>query len=258
MVRAPASFPKLQNRRAHAAGRRVHQPGLVRARMELAVDHPPGGEEHRRQRGGLCHAQVLGLGEHAVDADLEVAGIAVEQGQADDFVAGPKAVHAFADSRHPAGDLEARRDRIAVQFFRRVVKAHADDAVGIVQPAGLIGDHQLARPRLRVRRFDILQSGVAAGFFDYDSMHGTEMRVVNNDQYARIPARGFASTCRTPGGRNLTRLHFATGLGRSCGNGKVQFASKIIADCDHRLRTSNLSGPDDCSRTCSICGGRSR
>ena len=84
--------------------------------------------------------QQLGL-EH------QLLGHAARDGRADDAVAGLELRHARADGLDHAGHLPARRER---PRRLELVLVLDDEHVGIVDAAGLDGEQNLARARLRV------------------------------------------------------------------------------------------------------------
>ena len=70
---------QLDQRTAYTTSRRVDQPALTGARVQLFVNHKPGGEEYGRQGSGLLRGEVVGQRENVVSRQAQMTGVATEE-----------------------------------------------------------------------------------------------------------------------------------------------------------------------------------
>ena len=131
-----------------------------------------GREKHCRQRRSLRERQPPRDREQLIARHDHVRRIPAETRDRDDPRPRPHIAHPRPDCHHRARHLEPRRDGPPHVLARRLVQAHANDAVGVVDADGGALDHDLALARRGIGRALDLESMVASGAVDDDVAHG--------------------------------------------------------------------------------------
>jgi hypothetical protein len=129
---ATGGLPERDERRAHAASRRVNEDPHALPEAAQLEERVPGGQAHRGKPRRLGDREALRQGKHLVLRHDQVRRVSAEAGDRHD---------ARAVARR-ARDLEAGRDRPADVLLGRRVEAHPDDAVGVVD-ADCLDLHEL-------------------------------------------------------------------------------------------------------------------
>ena len=149
----PGVAAELQQGAADPPRRGMDQRGLTRSGMRQLMKSEPGGQKDHRECRGLGHRPSLRHGEYLIRRHGQPRTIAAEARDHEDLVALRDAHDAIPDCRHPSGRLEARRNRVSHVLACGGIQAHADHAIGVIDPGDLHVHEDLAGPGDWVRHF---------------------------------------------------------------------------------------------------------
>ncbi|AUX34381.1 uncharacterized protein SOCE836_065540 [Sorangium cellulosum] len=169
---AAGDLAELHQRAAHAAGGRVHQQDHARPQPHELEQRVIRRHEHRREPRRLLRREPRRQREDLVARNHDARGVAAEADHADDGRPRREIRDALAERGDRARDLEAGRDGPADVLLRRLVEAHTDDAIRVVDARRLHVDQHLAAPGDRVGVLLDAELVVAAGLVDDDLAHG--------------------------------------------------------------------------------------